>query len=74
MAWLTLKCECGHSADLIEFCRTPIGGELPPGQFQCPGCGRAWRRRESEHRILRAGSEMTIIPGKVEIVPVDAQL
>lgn len=41
-------CRCGHEADYLEFRSTPISGELPPDQYQCPACGKAWR-------IVRAG-------------------
>ncbi len=34
---------CGHSADLGEFCRTTMGGELPSGHYQCPACSIAWQ-------------------------------
>ncbi len=71
---INITCKCGHTADLEEFCRTPIGGELPPGHFQCPRCGEAWKRVESEHRILRAGDEATIIAGKVLVVPTERRL
>lgn len=74
MPWMNITCICGHTADIDDFCRTPIGGELPKGHFQCPACNRAWRRKESEHRILRFGTEATLIPGKVELVPIEARL
>jgi|GEM_PF-2424285 len=74
MSWINVTCQCGHTAGLDEFCRTPVFGELPAGQFQCPACGISWQRKESEHRILRAGSEATIIPGKVEIIPIERRL
>lgn len=74
MCWFFLTCKCGHQADLDSFCRTEFFGELPPGQFQCPRCGHAWKRHESEHRIITAGSESMIIPGKVEIIPIERRL
>lgn len=74
MGYVTIICKCGHVADLEEFCRTPIGGELPPGHFQCPKCTEAWKRVEGDYRILRAGAETTIIAGRVTIVPVERQL
>jgi len=74
MAWMNLTCKCGHTADIDAFCRTALFGELPRGQYQCPGCGIAWRRVESEHRIMRHGSAATIIPGRVEMVAVDGRL
>lgn len=74
MAYINITCQCSHTADLGDFCRTTMFGELPPGHFQCPACGTAWRRRESEHRILRSGSEATIIPGRVEVFRIDSRL
>lgn len=74
MAWMMLTCQCGHQADIDAFCKTTISGNLPNGHFQCPACGVAWKRRESEHRIIRAGKEAMIIPGKVEIITIQSRL
>lgn len=38
-----VRCACGHSADLEQFTRTAVFGWLPPGEFQCPECARAWK-------------------------------
>jgi hypothetical protein len=38
-----VSCGCGYTADFERFTQTPIGGDLPPGHFQCPSCARAWR-------------------------------
>lgn len=75
MPWMHLTCgSCGHTADLDEFCRTPIAGDLPKGHFQCPSCRTAWQRKQSDYRIVMVGKSPLIIPGKVELVPVDARL
>jgi len=74
VGYINITCICGHTADLGEFCRTLVYGDLPAGHFQCPGCGIAWKRHESEHRILQSGSAATIIPGRVELVPVAGRL
>ena len=71
---MQITCKCGHTANYDKFCQTFINGWLPPGQFQCPGCGEAWARRESGHRIIRAGSEALIIPGRVDVVAIDSRL
>lgn len=43
-SYVILKCgACGHADDFMEFRKTPIGGELPGGQHQCPKCGTAWK-------------------------------
>lgn len=74
MAWLHITCKCKHTADFTEFCRTPIFGDLPKGHYQCPSCGLAWLRKESEHSILRHGSAATIVSGRVDLVPIEARL
>lgn len=74
MNWVNITCTCGHTADMDEFCRTLIGGELPPGHFQCPACKRAWKRKESGYRVLRCDDAVTIIADHVEIVAVEARL
>lgn len=71
---MQIACGCGHTDKFDAFCHTAISGWLPPGQFQCPKCGEAWARKESEHRIIRAGSEAMIIPGRVDIVSIERRL
>ena len=74
MGFMQITCRCGHQADMDEFSRTLISGDLPPGQFQCPSCGVAWQRKESGHRIIRAGSEAMIIAGRVDVVLIERRL
>ena len=71
---ISITCRCSHSGDLIDFTHTLIGGDLPPGHFQCPKCTIAWCRKESGYRVLRAGSEAMIIPERVDVVLVDSRL
>jgi hypothetical protein len=71
---MQITCGCGHTDKFDAFCHTTLSGCLPPGQFQCPGCGDAWQRKESEYRIIRAGSEAMIIPGRVDIVSIERRL
>lgn len=71
MSYMQITCKCTYQGDFDEFSRTLISGELPPGQFQCPSCGLAWQRKETGHRIIRAGSEAMIIADRVEIVLMD---
>lgn len=35
---------CGHFGDLPTFISTPIFGDLPRNQFQCPACRHAFTR------------------------------
>jgi len=42
---IAFTCRCGHVAPLEEFCCTPVTGELPHTDIQCPKCGVAIRRR-----------------------------
>lgn len=74
MDYASIACSCGHKDSLDNFCKTPVFGELPPGQFQCPGCGAAWKRKEGGHKLLRAGKETMIIPTTVSIVPLQGRL
>ncbi len=52
---------CGHcqkaSACELWFV-TPVGGELPHGEYQCPACGRAFRR---EHRPFARSWEKSVV-------------
>ena len=52
-----LSCgSCGHRDHLELFCKTPIGGELPIGSYQCPSCTTAWRvRKPSEGEWSHGG-------------------
>jgi hypothetical protein len=72
MPWMHLTCgACGHEADLDEFTRTPIGGALPKNIFQCPRCHIAIEKRHGPARVLDSGF---VMPGKVELVRVQASL
>lgn len=71
---MNIKCSCGHEADFIQFTRTALAGDLPPGEFQCPACRSAWRREESGQKILRAGNEFMVIPERLTVVSIQARL
>lgn len=75
MSGFTINCGyCGCSDEFDAFTRTPLGGDLPNGQYQCPKCRVAWKVQGSEFRVLRSGSDLMIIPGKVEVVPVQGRM
>lgn len=75
MSGFEINCgHCGHKGEFDTFTRTTIGGDLPKGQYQCPECGAAWKVQGSEFRVLRSGSDSMIIPGRVEVVPVQGRL
>lgn len=63
-SYVTLHCRCGHEADIDEFCRTPVGGELPRGHYQCPQCRRAWSVRRGPPRVGWSGM---VLPGETII-------
>jgi hypothetical protein len=69
--WMTISCpKCGGVHDVEAWTRRPVTGDLPPGQFQCPGCGFAFQRREVEPgRKFTAGGRTVYIPGKLALVP-----
>ena len=72
--YVNLTCSCGHSDDFDNFTRTPLYGDLKPGEFQCPACGSAWKRQEGGHKILRAGKAEMIIATKVSVVLIGGRL
>jgi len=40
----TIECGlCGHEAPVNDWCNT-VFGPLPRGDYQCPGCGYAFKR------------------------------
>jgi hypothetical protein len=51
---------CGHFDDLSRFVSTPVYGDLPVNQFQCPACKHAFRRQSRQ--------------GWIELQPVGAML
>src|SRR5688500_8871752 len=55
----TIICgKCGQMSAALKWCETPISGELPIGEFQCPKCGFAFRRERF------AGDPFRLINGK----------
>jgi hypothetical protein len=69
-----IKCSCGHEADYLQFTRTTLAGDLPPGEFQCPACRSAWRRQESGHKLFTAGDSFMVVPEKLTVVSIQARL
>lgn len=64
---ITMTCgQCQHQADLDEFMKTPIGGQLPKGVFQCPACQKAFERKTMVPGIRYPSG--LFIPGPVQIV------
>lgn len=72
MTWMTMSCaKCGKVADLDEWVRTPVGGELPHGTYQCPACRFAFERRQGASTVYPDGF---VMPGPVTLVPVGGRL
>ena len=72
MPWMTITCgKCGGSADIDEFIRTPVFGELPRNVFQCPKCQYAFERRCGKPTVYTSG---WVKPGPVTLVPIGAVL
>lgn len=73
---MTITCgECGQEAAIDAWTRTPVSGELPRGQYQCPRCGYAFQRREvTPGQVYRLRGELCRIPGKIRLVPCDSRL
>lgn len=75
-ALCTVTCpHCGRDSSLDDMTRTPIGGDLPVGQYQCPHCSFAFQRREaSPGQVWRAGKHRMYVPGRLALVPCEARL
>ncbi len=77
-AMVTISCgRCGKVSGFGAWIERPISGLLPPGQFQCPACGAAFRKtaRGGWKFIRDAGGR--IIDGyreRVELEPCEARL
>jgi hypothetical protein len=69
---MNITCKCGHEADFDEFRRTPVTGELPAGEYQCPKCRRAWTLRMVTPCTV--GWSGMILPGKSAVVEIPARL
>ena len=57
-----ITCTCGHTADIDEFSRTPISGELPPAHYQCPQCRHAWSVQSQAAKASRDRTGFIYIP------------
>lgn len=74
---ITITCgQCGETSPFEDWTATPIGGDLPPGTYQCPACHRAIKRcATGGWRTLRAPNGSTIhIPERIELKPVQSRL
>jgi hypothetical protein len=62
-SYVMLECgKCGHESDFMDFCSTPITGDLPRGTYQCPSCKNAWRMEKFEEGQFLDGG-LYIPPG-----------
>ena len=68
-----MRCNpCGHTAPMDDFCKTPIGGDLPHGTYQCPACRVAFRREiVGKATVYPSG---LVIPAPVRIVACEGRL
>lgn len=63
-----VRITCGHcrqSSGYSAWTSTPVSGELPSGEYQCPKCGVAFRRERYD------GDPLRLIGGKYQYKPVD---
>lgn len=72
MPFMLMTCRCGHQADIDEFTRTPVTGELPKNVFQCPRCHLAVERKVTGPGTLYDSG--LFVSGPIELVPVQARL
>lgn len=57
--------ECVKASPALNWTERPISGELPPGEFQCPACGYAFRRQRFN------GDPLRLIDGEYKYQPID---
>jgi rubredoxin len=68
----TITCpKCEQASTLDAMTTRPITGDLPPGQFQCPKCGYAFRRAELDPGFIYGDR---YIPGRIALVQCEARL
>lgn len=47
----TITCgRCCCESPAVQWREAPLYGELPQDEYQCPRCGDAWRREQTEYR------------------------
>lgn len=76
--YLSITCgKCGHVADMDEWTRRPVSGELEVGVFQCPKCNYAFKRQpggawrpiyDEKHRVA------AVVPERIDLVPVQSRM
>jgi len=53
---------CGTESPFSAFCETPVSGELPHGDYQCPVCKHAFRRARQEPTHLNQWKSIRLEP------------
>lgn len=69
---MNVTCQCGHTADADEFFTTRLGKRVPPGEFHCRSCRKAFK-------VVSVGKPIVtpsgfVIPPDRKIVEIDAML
>ncbi len=73
MSAFTVTCgHCSHHGELAVFTATPLRGDLPPGQFQCPSCKRAWRIVHGRIYTAKDRRGKFIVSEPNKIIPAEA--
>lgn len=70
----TITCnKCNVGSPALAWTECPISGDLPPGEFQCPVCGHAFRRQRCEGESYRQiNGAWTYAP--IELIPIPTRL
>jgi hypothetical protein len=63
--------KCGRTADVDAWTTRPVFGRLPTGEFQCPGCGFAFKRVSEPWEQV---TDRYWRPGKVKLVPIETRM
>ena len=71
-AILLITCgNCGNTDDAEAWTHLEVFGRLPSGEFQCPGCGFAFKRVSEPWTRTNTGYWN---PGKVKLVGIETRM
>lgn len=70
---ITITCgACLEASPALAWTERPISGELPPGEYQCPKCGYAFRRERAAEASRYEDGKWIYAP--INLVPIASRL
>ena len=72
ISMMSVSCpKCGESADIDDWKKRVVAGDLPANQFQCPKCQFAFKRVPVEKPELAFTPERKLVLKHFALVPCD---